>query len=84
MNVTEAQSSRVKHQQAPSWDLSYVSWAPNVPLIDIQSYAFEETASRETFIYMIEDGLDPTHFVSYAMAVASINADHTMKRSSLI
>ncbi|KAL6717969.1 hypothetical protein ACLMJK_004054 [Lecanora helva] len=61
LNTTKGRSKSIQHQWSPSWDLSYVSWAPDVPFHNVHSYAFEEDVMQDTYIYVIEDGVDATH-----------------------
>ena len=60
-----------------------MSWAPHVPWKDVRSYTYEEENSRDTYIYVIDEGLDPTHSVRYSeIKVDDFTANHSAKRIS--
>jgi len=51
--------------------LRVVSWPPNpegVQLADLKSYAFEEEGGENTFIYVIENGIEPELSVGFDLS----------------
>lgn len=48
-------------------DLKVVSWSPDPPgirLEDLKSYTFEDTGGDDTYVYLIENGIEPQNPVS--------------------
>lgn len=62
--MNETEFNTIRRQEFCSWDLAHVSWAPGTPSLTYwSSYAFEEETSQDAYVYLIEDGLDPTHTI---------------------
>ena len=49
---------------APS-DLDVVSWARGEPFSSLKGYAYDASAGLNTYVYIIENGIDPDHPVSH-------------------
>lgn len=52
----------VRQTTAPP-DLRVVSWPPGEDFANLNSYAYEASSARDTYIYVIDRGLDPSNSV---------------------
>ncbi len=52
----------VRQTTAPP-DLRVVSWPPGEGFVNLNSYAYEANSARDTYIYVIDRGLDPSNSV---------------------
>ncbi|KAL8919242.1 MAG: hypothetical protein Q9208_006903 [Pyrenodesmia sp. 3 TL-2023] len=55
---------RLQHQMNAPIDLKVVSWRPDKRFADQRSYTYVGPVQEETYIYVIDQGLDPSYPVS--------------------
>ena len=58
-----ATANGVLRQRNAPLDLKVVSWAPDTLFGDLSSYCFEKVSGDDTYIYIIENGLNPKNSV---------------------
>lgn len=64
-STTKLQLPDIAHQANAPLDLKVVSWVSGSSLLDQLSYTYIDSVKRDTYIYVIDQGLDPEYPVRY-------------------